>query len=121
MNLKKFVLETVYTDVIKKHANIDQEEMFLMKMEMLLVNTKVMLTIQLEKEKGFTVKGAHVPHFVIKLNPKDNTIVVGKRESLEINEVLSNNLNMYIDDKKFSCGVKLRYRSTTIPCDVEIR
>ena len=113
-------VETVYTDVIKKHANIDQEGNVLDENGNVVGKHKGYAHYTIGKRKGFTVKGAHVPHFVIKLNPKDNTIVVGKRESLEINEVLSNNLNMYIDDKKFSCGVKLRYRSTTIPCDVEI-
>ena len=73
------------------------------------------------KRRGFTVHGAHEPHFVTKLNPKDNTIVVGKKEALEVNEVVGNNLNMFIDDTKFSCSVKLRYRSTSTPCDVEIK
>lgn len=113
-------VETVYTDVIKKHANIDVEGDVLDKNGNIIGKHKGYAHYTIGKRKGFTVKGAQDPHFVIKLNPKDNTIVVGKRESLEINEVLGDNLNMYIDDKKFSCGVKLRYRSTTIPCDVEI-
>ena len=56
----------------------------------------------------------------LKLNPKDNTIIVGKKPALEVNEVVGEELNLYIDDKKFSCGVKLRYRSNTILCNVEI-
>ena len=28
---------------------------------------------------------------------------------------------MFIDDTKFSCSVKLRYRSTSTPCEVEIK
>ncbi|MFY9070964.1 tRNA 2-thiouridine(34) synthase MnmA, partial [Aliarcobacter butzleri] len=51
----------------------------------------------------------------------DNTIVVGKKEALEVNEVIGNNLNMFIDDTKFSCNVKLRYRSISTPCEVQIK
>merc|ERR1711879_738059 len=72
------------------------------------------------KRRGFTVHGAHDPHFVTKLNPKDNTIVVGKKAALEINEVEVENLNMFINKKEFSCTVKLRYRSVSTPCNVKI-
>ena len=72
------------------------------------------------KRRGFTVHGAHDPHFVTKLNPKDNTIVVGKKQALEVNEVFANNLNMFIDEKEFNCNVKLRYRSVSTPCHVKI-
>ena len=113
-------VETVYTDVIKRHANIDQEGDVLDENGNVVGKHKGYAHYTIGKRKGFTVKGAQIPHFVTKLNPKDNTIVVGKRESLEVNEVLGDNLNMFVDDKKFSCGVKLRYRTTTTPCDVEI-
>ncbi len=72
------------------------------------------------KRRGFIVKGAHEPHFVTKLNPKDNTVVVGKKEALEVNEVIANNLNMYISDTEFTGSVKLRYRSVSTPCSVKI-
>lgn len=113
-------VETVYTDVIKKHANIDIEGAVLDQAGNVVGKHKGYAHYTIGKRKGFTVKGAQDPHFVTKLNPKDNTIVVGKKPSLEINEVLGENLNMYIDDKEFSCGVKLRYRSNTIPCKVRI-
>ena len=113
-------VETVYTDVVKKHANIDIPGKVLDEKGNVVGTHKGYAHYTIGKRRGFTVKGAHDPHFVTKLNPKDNTIVVGKRESLEVNEVLGDNLNMFVDDKKFSCGVKLRYRTTTTPCDVEI-
>lgn len=113
-------VETVYTDVIKKHSDIDVEGDVLDEAGNIIGKHKGYAHYTIGKRKGFTVKGAHEPHFVTKLNPENNTIVVGKREALEVNEVLCENLNMYIEDKKISCGVKLRYRSTTTPCDIEI-
>jgi len=113
-------VETVYTDVVKKHANIDIEGDVLDESGNIIGKHKGYAHYTIGKRKGFTVKGAHEPHFVTKLNPKDNTIVVGKKPSLEVNEVVGNNLNMYINDKSFNCGVKLRYRSNTTACRVNI-
>lgn len=114
-------VETVYTDVIKRHANIDQEGDVLDEDGNVVGKHKGFAHYTIGKRRGFTVKGAQVPHFVTKLNPKDNTIVVGKKEALEVNEVVGTNLNMFVDDIKFSCSVKLRYRATSTPCDVEIK
>lgn len=114
-------VETVYTDVVKKHANIDQEGDVLDENGKVVGKHKGFAHYTIGKRRGFTVKGAQEPHFVTKLNPKDNTIVVGKKEALEVNEVIGNNLNMFIDDTKFSCNVKLRYRSVSTPCEVEIK
>ena len=113
-------VETVYTDVIKKHANIDQEGDVLDQNGNIVGKHKGFTHYTIGKRRGFTVKGAQEPHFVTKLNPKNNTIVVGKKEALEVNEVVGNNLNMFIEEKEFSCNVKLRYRSVSTPCKVKI-
>jgi len=113
-------VETVYTDVVKKHANIDQEGDVLDENGKVVGKHKGYAHYTIGKRRGFTVNGAHEPHFVTKLNPKDNTIVVGKKAALEINEVITNNLNMYIDEDEFACSVKLRYRSVSNPCKVKI-
>lgn len=113
-------VETVYTDVVKKHANIDQPGKVLNEEGKVVGEHKGYAHYTIGKRRGFTVHGAHVPHFVTKLNPKDNTIVVGKKAALEINEVLANNLNMYMDENEFDCTVKLRYRASSTPCKVKI-
>ncbi|MGE4383438.1 MAG: tRNA 2-thiouridine(34) synthase MnmA [Arcobacter sp.] len=114
-------VETVYTDVVKRHANIDVPGKVLDENGNVVGKHKGYAHYTIGKRRGFTVHGAHDPHFVTKLNPKNNTIVVGKKEALKVNEVVGNNLNMFIDDTKFSCSVKLRYRSTSTPCEVEIK
>ena len=113
-------VETVYTDVVKKHANIDMPGRVLDENGNIVGEHKGYAHYTIGKRRGFTVKGAHEPHFVTKLNPKNNTIVVGKKEALEVNEVIANNLNMYIDDTEFMGSVKLRYRSVSTPCSVKI-
>ena len=113
-------VETVYTDVVKKHANIDIPGKVLDEKGNVVGTHKGYAHYTIGKRRGFTVHGAHDPHFVTKLNPEDNTIVVGKKEALEVNEVIGNNLNMFIEDIEFSCKVKLRYRSISTPCKVKI-
>ena len=114
-------VETVYTDVVKKHANIDVPGKVLDEKGNVVGEHKGYAHYTIGKRRGFTVHGAHEPHFVTKLNAKDNTITVGKKAALEINEVIANNLNMFIDKTEFNCTVKLRYRSVSNPCKVTIK
>ena len=114
-------VETVYTDVIKRHANIDKPGKVLDTDGNVVGEHKGYMHYTIGKRRGFTVQGAHEPHFVKELNPKDNTIVVGKKEVLEVNTVIANELNMYLDQEEFECGVKLRYRSNSTPCRVSIK
>ena len=114
-------VETVYTDVVKRHANIDIPGKVLDEKGNIVGEHKGYMHYTIGKRRGFTVHGAQEPHFVTRLNPKNNTIVVGKRQALEINHVEGTNLNMYINDKEFEANVKLRYRSTSIPCKVKIQ
>ncbi len=113
-------VETVYTDVVKKHANIDIPGDVLDENGNVIGKHKGYMHYTIGKRRGFTVHGAQEPHFVTKLNPKNNTIIVGKKEALEINEVIAENLNMYIDNTEFECTVKLRYRSKSTPCYVKV-
>jgi tRNA-specific 2-thiouridylase len=113
-------VENVYTDIIQKHANIDKPGIVLNEEGKEVGIHKGYMHYTIGKRRGFTVNGAHEPHFVKELNPIDNTITVGQKASLTIHEVKINNLNMFIKDKSFIAGVKLRYRSATTPCSVEI-
>ncbi len=113
-------VDTVYTDVIQKHAKIDVPGDVLDEKGNVIGTHKGYMHYTIGKRRGFTVYGAHDPHFVTKINPENNTIVVGKKPALEINQVLADTLNMYIEDKEFEANVKLRYRSISTPCHVKI-
>jgi tRNA-specific 2-thiouridylase len=113
-------VENVYTDILQKHANIDKPGIVLDEQGKEVGVHKGYMHYTIGKRRGFTVNGALEPHFVKELNANENTIVVGKKESLQITEVRINNLNMFIKDTQFKAGVKLRYRSVTTPCEVEI-
>eukprot|EP01156_Anaeramoeba_ignava_P002200 Anaeramoba_ignava/a217793_72.p2 GENE.a217793_72~~a217793_72.p2 ORF type:complete len:346 (+),score=-39.80 a217793_72:1451-2488(+) len=113
-------VDTVYTDILKKYTNIDKPGKTLDVEGNVVGHHKGYMHYTVGKRRGFYVHGAHEPHFVLKQNKEDNTIVVGKKEQLAINKVKADRLNMFIDDKHFSCDVKLRFRSVTVKCDVDI-
>lgn len=72
------------------------------------------------KRRGFEVKGAHEPHFVLKINPDKNQIIVGKKEELQVSEFELKAINMFVEAKELDCEVKIRYRSRSTPCKVQI-
>ncbi len=114
-------VENVYTDILKKHTNIDMPGDTLDMDGNVVGHHKGYMHYTIGKRRGFYVHGAHDPHFVVKQDPKNNTITVGKKEAIAMNHVEAGNLNMFIDDVQFECGVKLRYRAHMVACDVEIK
>jgi len=118
-------VEGIYTDILKKHTNIDIPGKTLDKDGNIIGHHKGYMHYTVGKRRGFYVHGAHEPHFVLNQNKQNNTIIVGKREDLAINSVIVNKINMFLDDeecdKKIVCDVKLRFRSQTVKCEVDIK
>ncbi len=113
-------VETTYTDVLKKYVDVDQEGEVLNQEGEVVGTHKGYMHYTIGKRKGFTVHGAHDPHFVLSIDPEKNQIVVGKKEELECKRVVLNNLNMFHDEKEFTTTVKLRYRTKSVKCKVSI-
>ena len=114
-------VETTYTDLLKDYVEVDNVGEVLNKEGNVVGEHKGYMHYTIGKRKGFTVKGAHDPHFVLSINPEKNQIVVGKKEDLSCYGVVLNNLNMFNEEKEFDTTVKLRYRTTAVPCHVKIQ
>ena len=114
-------VDTVYTDLLQKHTNIDMQGDTLDEVGNVIGHHKGYMHYTIGKRRGFYVHGAHEPHFVLGVDKEKNTITVGKKEKLAINEVICDNLNMYIDEKDFTSTVKLRYRTKAVKCRVKIQ
>ena len=72
------------------------------------------------KRRGFEVRGAHEPHFVLQIKPQSNEIVVGTKEELKADEFSIDTINLFVDADEIECEVKIRYRSKSVPCVVQI-
>lgn len=114
-------VETTYTDLLKDYVEVDKIGEVLDADGKVVGEHKGYMHYTIGKRKGFTVKGAHDPHYVISIDAEKNQIVVGKKEELACDKVVLNNLNLYIDDKEFDTTVKLRYRTKAVPCHVVIK
>jgi len=113
-------VETTYTDVLKKYVKVDEPGEVLDKDGNVVGEHKGYMHYTIGKRKGFTVHGAHDPHFVLSINPQKNQIVVGKKEDLACHSVVLENLNMFNEEKEFDTTVKLRYRTHSVACHVSI-
>lgn len=114
-------VETTYTDVLKDYVEVDKEGKVLDIDGNIVGEHKGFMHYTIGKRRGFSVKGAHDPHFVVSIDPKNNQITVGKKEELECNSVVLGDLNLYTDEKEFDTTVKLRYRTKAVPCHVVIK
>ena len=113
-------VETTYTNLLKDYVEVDQVGEVLDQEGNVIGEHKGYMHYTIGKRKGFTVHGAHEPHFVLSINPEKNQIVVGKKEDLACYNVKLNNLNMFDDRKEFDTTVKLRYRTKAVACHVKI-
>jgi len=114
-------VETTYTDLLKDYKEVDKIGEVLDKDGNIIGEHKGYMHYTIGKRRGFTVNGAHEPHFVTKIIPEKNQIVVGLREELACNRVVLNNLNMFHNEKEFDTTVKLRYRTKAVKCHVKIK
>ena len=114
-------VETTYTDLLKDYVEVDNVGEVLDQSGNIVGEHKGYMHYTIGKRKGFTVKGAHEPHYVLSIDAKKNQIVVGKKEELACNRVVLDNLNMFNDEKEFTTTVKLRYRTIAVSCKVKIQ
>ena len=113
-------VETTYTDLLKDYVDVDNTGEVLDIDGNVVGEHKGYMHYTIGKRRGFTVKGAHEPHYVVSIDAKNNKITVGKREELSCSAVVLENLNMFNDETSFDTTVKLRYRTKAVACHVEI-
>jgi len=111
-------VENDYTEVLERHMEIDLEGETVYSDGTVVGKHKGYMHYTVGKRRGFTVDGAHDPHFVLSINPKENQVVVGKREELEAYQFNIKNINLFKEFDGLNLTVKVRYRTKAIACDV---
>ena len=110
---------TNYTDVLKEYIDVDKAGEVLNLQGEVVGEHKGYMHYTIGKRKGFSVHGAHEPHYVVAIDSEKNQIVVGKREELVCTEVELEELNMFDERVEFETTVKLRYRTKAVSCYVK--
>ncbi len=113
-------VENDYTEILQKYMDIDREGEVLDIDGNVVGQHKGYMHYTIGKRRGFTVNGAHDPHFVKSLNPEQNSIVVAKREEMNKQEFELTQINLFEDIEDFICDVKVRYRTKAIQGRVTI-
>ena len=113
-------VENTYDEVLQRHMDIDMPGKTVDIDGNVVGTHKGYMHYTIGKRRGFFVNGAHDPHFVLDIDPKKNEIIVGTKEKLEVNEFNLNQINLFKDLTNFECLVKVRYRTTAVPCSVQI-
>ena len=114
-------VENDYSEILERHMNIDQEGETIYADGTVVGKHKGYMHYTIGKRRGFTVDGAHDPHFVLSINAKKNQIVVGKREELAKSSFSIKKINLFDDlGEEFESWVKVRYRTKAIPCRVKL-
>ena len=103
-------VENSYIDILKEHTDVDMPGVVIDKEGNVIGEHRGYMHYTIGKRKGFMVYGAHEPHYVLKIIPQKNQIVVGKKSDLEVKRVSLKDLNMFIEKKEFESQIKLRYR-----------
>lgn len=113
-------VEKTYIDVLKEHFNTEIPGIVKDKFGNKIGTHKGYMHYTIGKRSGFRIDGAHDPHYVIKIDSKNNEIIVGNKEDLSQNKFETTNFNAFVNLKEFTAGVKIRYRSPKINGNVKM-
>jgi tRNA-specific 2-thiouridylase len=113
-------VENSYDEVLAKHMEINIPGETVDQEGNVVGTHKGYMHYTIGKRRGFTVNGAHDPHFVLEIKPENNQIVVGTKEKLEENAFEVKQINLFKALTEFECMVKVRYRTQSVPCHVVI-
>ncbi|RDU71629.1 tRNA 2-thiouridine(34) synthase MnmA [Helicobacter aurati] len=104
-------VETDYIDILKKHTEVNQKGIVRDTLGNIVGEHKGYMQYTVGKRRGFTIRGAHEPHFVLSINADKNEIVVGQREELKTFYIkaINKSLPQHFHGGHFKA--KVRYRS----------
>ncbi len=112
-------VEDTYVEVLREHVKVDERGEVLDANGNVVGSHKGYMHYTIGKRRGFEVRGAHEPHYVLGINPSDNTIIVGKKDELARKTFKIRDVNIFGDEKSLTCKVKIRYRSPKVGCFVD--
>jgi tRNA-specific 2-thiouridylase len=111
-------VEDTYMEVLRKHMDTELPGVVVDQQGREVGEHKGYMHYTIGKRRGFTVHGAHEPHYVTHIDAKSNRITVGKKDALQTDEVFVKECNWFGDIPE-TCEVKVRYRTPKVPCTIQ--
>jgi tRNA-specific 2-thiouridylase len=112
-------ITTDYVDILRRHSTVDEPGIVTDQAGSAIGTHQGYMHYTVGKRRGFRIDGAHDPHYVLRTDPKTNTVVVGKKAELMAYEVRAKNLSLADNFKAGEYGIKVRYRSPKVRAHVE--
>jgi tRNA-specific 2-thiouridylase len=113
-------VEDSYIDILQEHIETNMQGVVKDLDGNEVGHHKGFMHYTIGKRRGFFVKGAHDPHYVVDIDANSNTIVVGKKDDLANTTIVISNINLFIDSNDFNANIKVRYRTSGVDGSVKI-
>jgi tRNA-specific 2-thiouridylase len=109
---------TTYLDILQKHYETNKKGDVLDSKGNIIGYHFGYMRYTIGQRKGFRLFKAHTPHYVLKIIPQKNQIIVGTKEELLKKEFYISNLNLFKEFEQdiIPCQVKIRYRFKKVDC-----
>ena len=115
-------VENTYIDVLERHFSTLQKGVVKNQSGDVVGTHDGYMRYTIGKRRGFSVFGAHEPHYVTKIDPQNNEIYVGLKEELAQNSFKTINFNAFCElEDEFECYAKIRYRSPKTKAFVSVK
>ncbi len=103
-----------YVEILEKHFPTNQEGVVKDIEGNIVGNHKGYMHYTIGKRRGFFVKGAHEPHYVIDIDAKENALVVAPKPYLAKRKIKIANINLFTNQNEFNATIKVRYRTAGV-------
>lgn len=113
-------VENDYVDVLSRYVVTEHPGDVLNEQGEIIGEHEGYMHYTIGKRRGFRLKVAHEPHYVLDVDAKHNTITVGPKEHLAKNRIEIRDVNLFTKEREFQAEVKIRYRSAAVPAWVKI-
>lgn len=119
-------VDTTYIDILSKHTSVDKKGHVKNTKGEIIGEHSGYMHYTIGKRRGFNVYVAHKPHFVLKINAKDNEIIVGTKDELKQNDFELVGLNIFDEQRlknaisSHTLNAKIRYKSKESLCTLDI-
>jgi len=113
-------IDDSYIDVLKFHFNPERKGKVVNKRGRKIGVHKGYSFYTVGQRKGFNLFKSHKPQYVIGIDAKSNTLIVGDKKDLEKKQVFLKGVNLFVDDKVVECEAKIRYRAPKVPAVVKM-
>jgi len=104
-------IDTTYIDVLRNHFNPEKKGKVLNTKGQRVGVHKGYSFYTIGQRKGFTLFKSHKPQYVVGIDAKSNTLIVGDKKDLQKTQVFLKGVNLFVDSRLFECEAKIRYRA----------